>query len=288
MGLTIVFIYALMVLGNVVTTTGSGLACPDWPLCYGTVNPPKELSIWIEWGHRLLGGATGILIVFCAIVVWQKVDGIIRFFIKLALGLMVVGALLGGFVVLVEAPLLDSAFHVVLVSSHIALSTVIFTSMILAFYAVSSDKGIFRKDHALSLFGLVYFQVLLGIIVRYSNASLACPDFPLCQGSILPPDYSPEVLFHYTHRIVALTIFSLTLWQLAKSVKGKSAVAKTGVTFGLVCLQGIIGALVVKTNMFLPVVVMHGAVGFLFFGWVVYRSAPYLVQSIGALKGARV
>lgn len=280
LGLSIVSIYTLMVLGNVVTTTGSGLACPDWPFCHGTVNPPKEFSIWIEWSHRLLGGLSGILIILSAVVVWKKATVVVRFFIKLALGLISVGAMLGGVVVLIEAPLLDSAFHVAVISSHIVVSTVIFTSMILAFYAVSSSKGIFRRDHALSLFGLVYFQVLLGIIIRYSDASLACPDFPLCQGSILPPNYSLEVLLHYTHRIVALTIFSLTLWQLIRSIKEGSGGAKAGVTFGLVCLQGILGILIIETSMFLPVVVLHGAVGFLFLGWVAYRSAPYLIPLI--------
>ncbi len=55
LGGSIVSAYILMVMGTFVTSTGSGLACPDWPLCYGTVSPPLELSIWFEWGHRLLG-----------------------------------------------------------------------------------------------------------------------------------------------------------------------------------------------------------------------------------------
>lgn len=279
LGFTIAFTYILMVFGNVVTTTGSGLACPDWPLCHGTVNPPKELSVWIEWGHRLLGALTGILITLSAIFIWKKAGAAMRFFIKLALGLMLAGVLLGGAVVLMEAPLLESVFHIALVSSHIVVSTIIFTSMIMALRALLPlDEG--RGKYAIALFGAVYFQILLGIFVRYSNASLACPDFPLCRGGILPPDFSLEVLLHYTHRIVALGIFGLTLWHLSKNVKKSGSALKSGIiTFALVCLQGTLGALIVKTGMFLPVVVMHGAVGFLLLGWVAYRAAPYIVSS---------
>ena len=58
--LTALSVYLLMVLGGLVTSTGSGLACPDWPLCYGSVAPPLKVDIWLEWGHRLLGGIAGL------------------------------------------------------------------------------------------------------------------------------------------------------------------------------------------------------------------------------------
>ena len=45
LGATVFFTYLLMVMGSFVTSTGSGLACPDWPLCYGTVTPPLRLHI---------------------------------------------------------------------------------------------------------------------------------------------------------------------------------------------------------------------------------------------------
>ena len=28
-------VYFLIVLGGITTQTGSGMACPDWPLCFG-------------------------------------------------------------------------------------------------------------------------------------------------------------------------------------------------------------------------------------------------------------
>ena len=43
--------FALVVLGGIVHNTGSSLACPDWPLCYGMVFPPMRGGILYEHGH---------------------------------------------------------------------------------------------------------------------------------------------------------------------------------------------------------------------------------------------
>ncbi len=37
---TAVLVYLLIVAGVVVRVTGSGLGCPDWPTCHGTIFPP--------------------------------------------------------------------------------------------------------------------------------------------------------------------------------------------------------------------------------------------------------
>jgi heme A synthase len=59
LGTTILFTYLLMGMGTFVTSTGSGLACPDWPLCYGPVKPPLKMDIWFEWRRRFFGAITG-------------------------------------------------------------------------------------------------------------------------------------------------------------------------------------------------------------------------------------
>lgn len=46
-------VYILIVLGGVVSSTGSGLACPDWPLCNGQVIPKLTIDVLIEFTHRL-------------------------------------------------------------------------------------------------------------------------------------------------------------------------------------------------------------------------------------------
>ena len=155
LALTIMFIYILMVFGNIVTSTDSGLACPDWPLCYGTVNPPKQISIWIEWTHRLLGAVTGILILVSAFVTWKAADSVLRRILEATVALIVIAIVLGGMVVLVEAPLLDNLAHIALVSSHIVVATLIFTGMILAFRTITYTAADNDRAYQLSLFGLI-------------------------------------------------------------------------------------------------------------------------------------
>ena len=277
--LTIMFIYILMVFGNIVTTTGSGLACPDWPLCYGTVNPPKQISIWIEWTHRLLGATTGILILISAFVTWKVAGSALRKVLKAAVALIFFAILLGGMVVLVEAPLLDSLGRIALVSSHIMVATLIFTGMILVFRTVTYGVANNDKSYMLSLFGLLYFQVFLGILVRYSSAYVACPDFPTCQGSYLPPNFEPETLLYYTHRINALVIFLLTFWHLLRTWNRGKELFYPLVTFGLITVQATVGVLLVFTDMFLPVIILHGAIGFILLGWGAYQSAPHIITN---------
>ncbi len=278
LGSTIAFTYALLIMGNLVTTTGSGLDCPDWPLCHGSFNPPKQVGIWIEWTHRLMGGIAGILIAGSIIYMFKKVSGAVKFLFKMILGLLVTVIILGGVVVLIEAPLLDNLVRIATVSSHIIIATIIFTSLILAFRMTFKSGERTEKVYTLWLFGLVSFQVLLGILVRYSNSSLACPDWPLCHGAIFPPSMMPEVLLHYTHRLFAYTVFGLTLWKLVSTVRsgGENKLIHS-ITFGLVLMQASIGVFIVLTKMFLPFLIAHGAGAFLILGWVAFQAAPYLV-----------
>ena len=52
----------LIFAGGMVTSTGSGLAVPDWPLSYGMLFPPMVGGIFYEHGHRMIAGVVGLLI----------------------------------------------------------------------------------------------------------------------------------------------------------------------------------------------------------------------------------
>ncbi|TMF52344.1 MAG: protoheme IX farnesyltransferase, partial [Chloroflexi bacterium] len=68
---TAVATYALVVLGGVVRVSGSGLGCPDWPLCHGRVLPPLDLHAIIEYSHRTAASLTSTLVVLTAAVAWM-------------------------------------------------------------------------------------------------------------------------------------------------------------------------------------------------------------------------
>ena len=70
-----VFAYATIVVGGTVRGMGAGLACPDWPLCNGSVVPDlADTGILVEYIHRLVAALTGIFVssTVVAAAVWFR------------------------------------------------------------------------------------------------------------------------------------------------------------------------------------------------------------------------
>ena len=111
---TAVATYLLILVGGLVHGTGSSLACPDWPTCYGTMTPKMEGGVLIEHSHRLAAGTVGILTLVLAIMLARSASPEarrLRPFGWLAFGLYLVQALLGGITVLLRLPMPVSAAH---------------------------------------------------------------------------------------------------------------------------------------------------------------------------------
>src|SRR5689334_20499163 len=67
---TAFFAYLQIALGGVVRVSGSGLGCPDWPLCNGRPYPPANLHSIIEYSHRTVGAITGLLLIATVVTAW--------------------------------------------------------------------------------------------------------------------------------------------------------------------------------------------------------------------------
>src|SRR2546430_12185616 len=68
--LTAFFAYLQIALGGVVRVTGSGLGCPDWPLCHGRPYPAADIHSIIEYSHRSVGTITGVLLIGTVALAW--------------------------------------------------------------------------------------------------------------------------------------------------------------------------------------------------------------------------
>jgi hypothetical protein len=129
--------FALIVLGSIVRTTGSGLACPDWPLCQGRLFPPLELNALIEWFHRLAALLVSLMLV--ATVSWvafhRELRARLGAMAGMALLLLFVQIMLGALTVW---KLLDPA----IVGGHLAVALLLFSSIVLALVrAVGRAEG---------------------------------------------------------------------------------------------------------------------------------------------------
>src|SRR5258708_20998888 len=67
---TAAFAYLQIALGGLVRVSGSGLGCPDWPLCHGRPYPPADPHAIIEYSHRAVGTVTGLLIIATVVLAW--------------------------------------------------------------------------------------------------------------------------------------------------------------------------------------------------------------------------
>src|SRR3984893_7210791 len=110
----IVALFLLMTMGNVVSATGSGLGCPDWPLCHGRLLPPAETQVLIEFSHRLKAIPFTLLLLVTVVLTWRRTTARAPRRLSLVLVALLAAQIgLGGVTVLFKLPGLVSTAHLV-------------------------------------------------------------------------------------------------------------------------------------------------------------------------------
>lgn len=71
-GIALASLVLIVFTGAAVRLTGSGLGCPDWPKCYGSVVAPLEVQPMIEYGNRLLTGFVGLAVIAACVLAWRR------------------------------------------------------------------------------------------------------------------------------------------------------------------------------------------------------------------------
>lgn len=294
--------FCVVVLGAFVRLSDAGLGCPDWPGCYGKLSPAHahaEISkalaaspqgpvshakAWKEMVHRYLASTLGLLIVIIGSMAWIK-----RERLQLGVGLptfliafVILQGLFGMWTVTLKLTPIIVTLHLLGGMTTLSLLTWLWQRQrhdIPAVRGVDAER--IRLYAGLAL-AVVFVQIALGGWVSSNYAALACPDFPTCNGTLLPPmdlhhafqlirnlgmtaqgallPLEALTAIHWVHRVGALVTF-LLVGLLAVKLMRIPALTRAGFFIAIVLMTQVgLGIANVLLSLPLPVAVAHNAV----------------------------
>lgn len=163
--------FFLLIAGGLVTSTGSGLSVPDWPLSFGSAFPPMAGGVLFEHGHRMAAGAVALLTFGLTFWVWKTEPRLwVRGLAGAAAGAIVLQAVLGGLTVLLKLPPQVSI-------SHACLGQAVFY-MLLVLADASGEEAQGKAPETLWRLGAAtvaaaYLQLILGALLRHTGLGAA-------------------------------------------------------------------------------------------------------------------
>ena len=292
--------FLLLVAGGLVSTTESGLACPDWPLCEGQYFPKMAGGKLFEHGHRLVAATVAVLTFsLCFLLLkYRRRDKTLVGLGIFAAVLVVVQALFGAMTVKLRLPPWVSSVHQATAMAFFCLVT---SLAFLTRQRLSSsvrDPGQFRKRLGwitLAVISVTYLQIVAGAVMRHVRAGLACGyDFPLCQGHIWPLGMHWGVQLHMLHRMggvlvgIAVVLLSLWIWRHPVQVRGLRFLSAAAAV--MVLIQISLGAAIIFTSRELVTMTLHSSLGAALLATLVslyWVSNPSRVNSTLSLQSHR-
>ena len=261
-----------IVFGAIVRITGSGLGCGDhWPDCYGSFTPAhRGLALLIEISHRYGAAVLSTVVIVLALTAYVKraepgVDGdggVLRPSL-LAVGLVVLAALLGGVTVKLGLNPFVIVTHLAIAMSLLAVLSV--TALRAGgFGAVADMSGATRRTWraAVAALSLTFAALVLGALTaNFPGAAVACGGFPWCrsiQGG------GTALAIQITHRVVAFLLFAHLLGvaiSTSRRNEPRVLVRAARFAFGAAMLQVLIAAAMVEMHLPTPLRSLHQAAG---------------------------
>jgi heme A synthase len=267
--------FCLLVAGGLVSTTESGLACPDWPLCEGQYLPKMVGGKLFEHGHRLVAGTVAVMTFALSFLLfkYRKRDSTLIRLGLVASALVVVQALLGALTVKLRLPPWVSSLHQATAMAFFCLITSLAfltrQRLVAAPAPEASSDFAFRRrlgHWTLAVIALTYLQIVVGAVMRHARAGLACGyDFPLCQGQIWPTGAHWGVQVHVLHRlggfVVGIAVVALALWVWGHQPERRGLRFLAAAAAVIVLCQVSLGIAVIFTSREMVTMTLHSSLG---------------------------
>jgi cytochrome c oxidase assembly protein subunit 15 len=211
----------LIVLGALVRAHGAGLACPDWPLCFGEVVPRFDLEVAFEWTHRLVAGSMSLVFAALAVLVLRRPA--LRRRVGRALGvaaaLLAAQVLLGALTVWHLLAAWTVTAHLIVGNSFNACLLLLALQLGRGPEAAGERAPARVRGLLLATGALLAIQLVLGGLVSSTYAGLACPQWPQCNGGYWFPSLRGAVGLHLAHRWNAVLLLA-ALAAVAVAARG--------------------------------------------------------------------
>jgi len=241
---------ALIVIGGATRVMEAGLACPDWPLCYGTFLPLNHMNlrVFLEWFHRLDAFLVGLLILskFILSLVWRK-D--LPNWLPKTYSLLV-------FLVIVQGSL--GALTVINLLNSYSVTAHLLTAFLLLITTIIINQNLENNEVNKSLIWwkiLLFFPLSLTIIQSFIGVRLSSTwSAHLCLS------FNKQCLILDAHKLFAIPITISILSILAISIYKQSLFLENWKylcsLFFLVISQIVLGIISLKTNLSEPIFVI--------------------------------
>ncbi|HLS90627.1 MAG TPA: heme A synthase [Limnochordia bacterium] len=276
---SVISMFIVQLAGTLVTKSGSAEGCgASWPLCHGSWLPEMNMHSIIEYSHRVISGAAGILVLAMAIGVFRayrdRKD--IKGLMGGAVAFIVIQSALGAMAVLWPQPKAVLALHFGI--SLVAFVLVVLPTVIMfqlekgetyRTLPVSDRLRWWVWAAAIYTYGVVYS----GAYVRHTNSHMACLDWPLCNGALIP-ELSGAVGIQFMHRLAAAgaLVVIAAMGHMAKLERDvRPDLFRGGVaSLILIILQVLSGGWVILSRLTMTAMMVHSAIITALFGVLGY------------------